>query len=389
MNRAIIIILDGIGVGELPDARLYSDEGSDTLGNLARAVKGLRLPTLEAMGLGCIRPIMGIQPVAAPLANFGKMAEKSAGKDSTTGHWELAGLIVTQPFPLYPNGFPREIISEFEQRSGFGVIGNYPASGTEIIKKLGSEHLRSGKLIVYTSADSVFQIAAHEEIVTLDNLYSVCRLAREILSGDHAVARVIARPFIGEPPANFRRTENRKDFSLLPFKSTMLNLLQDQGIPTVGIGKINDLYAHQGIRTAWETKNNREGMNALRAVLDLFSAGLIMANLVDFDMLWGHRNDPPGLKAGLEIFDRWLADFIKKLEPHDLLILTSDHGNDPTTPGTDHSREYVPLLVYGRSVKAGINLGTRKCFADLAASVLDFFEITETLAGESFLPAIR
>jgi len=385
MKRAIVIIIDGIGVGELPDAGKYGDHGSDTLGNLSRAVKGLQLPNLEAMGLGYIHVIMGVGRPALPLASFGKLAERSPGKDSTTGHWELVGLILDKPFPLYPGGFPDAIMTEFVRQSGYGFIGNYRASGTEIIKVLGKEHLQTGKLIVYTSADSVFQIAAHEGIIPLDRLYQICRIARSILKDDHAVARVIARPFTGNDRNNFHRTENRKDFSLKPFRKTLLDILQEYAIPTIGIGKINDLYAHQGISHALETKNNAEGMNSLLQALDHYPAGLIMANLVDFDMLWGHRNDVTGFKNGLELFDQWLGKFLQQLQPDDLLLITSDHGNDPTTPGTDHSREYVPVLIYGQKIRAGVNLGIRKTFSDVQASLAEFFEVPRTSAGENFL----
>jgi len=385
MKRAIVIIIDGIGVGELPDAGKYGDHGSDTLGNLSRSVKGLRLPNLEAMGLGYIHEIQGIGRPDFPIASFGKLAERSPGKDSTTGHWELAGLILDKPFPLYPGGFPDAIMTEFVRQSGYGFIGNYRASGTEIIKVLGKEHLQTGKLIVYTSADSVFQIAAHEGIIPLDRLYQICRIARSILKDDHAVARVIARPFTGNDRNNFHRTENRKDFSLKPFRKTLLDILQEYAIPTIGIGKINDLYAHQGISHALETKNNAEGMNSLLQALDHYPAGLIMANLVDFDMLWGHRNDVTGFKNGLELFDQWLGKFLQQLQPDDLLLITSDHGNDPTTPGTDHSREYVPVLIYGQKIRAGVNLGIRKTFSDVQASLAEFFEVPRTSAGENFL----
>ena len=385
MKRAIVIIIDGIGVGELPDAGKYGDHGSDTLGNLSRSVKGLRLPNLEAMGLGYIHEIQGIGRPDFPIASFGKLAERSPGKDSTTGHWELAGLILDKPFPLYPGGFPDAIMTEFVRQSGYGFMGNYRASGTEIIKVLGKEHLQTGKLIVYTSADSVFQIAAHEGIIPLDRLYQICRIARSILKDDHAVARVIARPFTGNDRNNFHRTENRKDFSLKPFRKTLLDILQEYAIPTIGIGKINDLYAHQGISHALETKNNAEGMNSLLQALDHYPAGLIMANLVDFDMLWGHRNDVTGFKNGLELFDQWLGKFLQQLQPDDLLLITSDHGNDPTTPGTDHSREYVPVLIYGQKIRAGVNLGIRKTFSDVQASLAEFFEVPRTSAGENFL----
>ena len=385
MKRAFVIILDGVGVGELPDAARYGDEGSDTLGNLSRAVNGLFLPSLEKMGLGCIHTIQGVECNEHAQASYGKMAECSPGKDSTTGHWELAGLILDQPFPTYPNGFPQDIIDYFRSKSGYDIIGNYPASGTEIIKELGAEHIESGKLIVYTSADSVFQIAAHEKIISLDELYRICEIAREILTDQHAVARVIARPFTGKDSTDFTRTKYRRDFSLKPTGDTILKRCQKNGIRTVGIGKINDLYAHDGIDLDIPTKTNHDGMAAMDMVIKESQNGLIMTNLVDFDMLWGHRNDSAGFQRDLEIFDIWLGKFIEELYPDDLLIITADHGNDPTTPSTDHSREYVPLLCFGHQISGGINLGIRNTFADLAATLGEFFEIQPAEGGKSFL----
>jgi len=385
MPRAFVIIIDGVGVGELPDAAKYGDEGSDTLGNLAHAVGGLSLPNLEMLGLGCIHRIDGLDCAKNPAGCFGKMAEKSPGKDSTTGHWELAGLELANSFPTYPNGFPSEIIKKFTQLTGYEILGNYAASGTEIIKELGEEHLRSRKPIIYTSADSVFQIAAHEDVIPLKELYEICQISRILLTGEHSVARVIARPFTGENADSFIRTKYRKDFSLKPFGKTILNILQDNNIPTVGIGKINELYASQGIDVNIHAKKNSEGMKALENAVDEYNDGLIMANLVDFDMLWGHRNDVQGFKKSLEEFDYWLGSFLKRVQDNDILFITSDHGNDPTTPGTDHSREYVPILVFGGRVKNTINLGVRNTFADLHATLAGYFGVKQNNSGESFL----
>ncbi len=313
MKRAIIIILDGVGVGELPDAANYGDSGSDTLGNLSRAVGGLNLPNLASLGLGCIHQVEGLSYPDTPLGNYGKMAEVSPGKDSTTGHWELAGVLLDKPFPTYPQGFPPLILDEFTRQTGLQILGNKTASGTEIIKELGEKHIATGRPIVYTSADSVFQIAAHEEVIPLDRLYELCEIARGILKGKHEVARVIARPFVGKSAEDFRRTKYRRDFSLKPVGKTMLRRLQERHITTVGIGKINDLYAYDGIDENIITKTNAEGMQALDESVARYKSGLIMANLVDFDMLWGHRNDTGGFKSGLETFDVWFGDFLKNL----------------------------------------------------------------------------
>lgn len=388
MKRALILILDGVGVGELPDARQYGDEGSNTLSNLAKAVGGLFLPNLERLGLGRIIPIKGLDAQIKAMANFGKMNEVSAGKDSTSGHWEIAGLILDKPFPTYPNGFPEEILNEFTKRTGYKVLGNKPASGTEIIKELGEEHLRTRKLIVYTSADSVFQIAAHESLVPVEKLYRICQTAREILRGEHAVGRVIARPFIGDRADNFVRTPHRRDFSLKPRKPILHQILKEHGWPVVSIGKIYDLYAGAGITKAVNTHNNAEVMASILKELEETKRGFMMANLVDFDMLWGHRNDINGFYTGLKEFDAWLPDFLNQLKDDDLVVITADHGNDPTTPSTDHSREYVPLLVFGPSFKSNINLGTRQTFADVQATLAEYFKVPKTDAGESFLSQI-
>ena len=387
-KRAIVIIIDGVGIGELPDADLYGDSGSNTLGNLASISGGLKLPTLEKMGLGCIHPIRGVNCYDEPIASYGKMAELSPGKDSTTGHWELGGLVLNKPFPTYPNGFPKEVIDIFTKETGLKILGNFPASGTEIIKDLGEEHIKTGRPIIYTSADSVFQIAAHQEVIPLNRLYELCEISREFLIGEHAVARVIARPFIGKNRANFVRTRYRKDFSLKPRGKTILRTLYDAQIPTLAIGKISDLYANDGIKERNLTKTNAEGMQAIIDAMHEFRGGFIMANLVDFDMLWGHRNDCEGFKYGLEEFDRWLQIFLTIMRNSDICIITSDHGNDPTTPSTDHSREYVPILVTGHHIKRGVNLGTRTTFADCQATLADYFIVEKTAWGESFLSLI-
>jgi phosphopentomutase len=388
IRRVILIILDACAIGELPDARLYQDQGSNTLVNTAKAVGGLKLPNLERLGLGNIDTILGVNPNASAVANFGKMAELSVGKDSTTGHWEIMGLILKKLFPVYPHGFPPEIIGKFEKAIGRKVLGNKPASGTEIIKELGEEHIKSGKPIVYTSADSVFQVAAHEEIIPVDGLYKMCTIARNILVGKHAVSRVIARPFVGKPGA-FKRTERRKDFSLAPPSETVLDILKRNGIPVLGMGKIEDLFAGKGLTQSIHTKNNSDGMDKLVEAIRLFKTGLIFINLVDFDMLWGHRNNPSAFAAGLEEFDRRLPEITELLEKEDILIITADHGCDPTTPSTDHSREYVPVLVYGRSIASNINLGIRESFSDVGATIAEIFNVEGTGKGKSFLKEIQ
>jgi len=384
MKRAIVIIIDGVGVGELPDADQYGDSGSDTLGNMSRIGSGLDLPVLEKLGLGCLHEIKGVSCPPTVLGCYGKMAEMSPGKDSTTGHWELGGIVLNESFPTYPDGFPDEIIDKFIAETGYDILGNFPASGTEIIKDLGEEHLRTGKPIVYTSADSVFQIAAHEDVIPLPRLYEICEISRKILKGTHNIARVIARPFTGMDAASFSRTKYRKDFSVKPVAKTILNILQDRKIPTIAIGKINDLYAYSGIDITIETKQNSEGMKALERAIEDYTSGLIMANLVDFDMLWGHRNDVTGFINGLKKFDLWLSHYLNLLSNNDVLFITSDHGNDPTTKSTDHSREYVPILVYGHQIKSGINLGTRRTFADLHATLATYFDVGQGPDGESF-----
>ena len=386
--RAFLIVLDGCGVGELPDAGDYGDSGSHTLGHVAEAVGGLRLPNLERLGLGRIASISGVRPVVDPRAAYGRMAEKSKGKDSTTGHWEIAGLVSAQPLPTYPHGFPLDLLERFSGNTGRGWLGNVAASGTEIIERLGAEHQRTGKFIVYTSADSVFQVAAHETTVPLEELYGACRKARALLTGGHAVGRVIARPFVGEPGA-YRRTSNRRDFSLEPPRDTLLDRLVKKGWPVLTVGKVDDLFAGRGVTEAMHTKDNSEGEDLLAGLARAGGRGLVWANLVDFDTQYGHRNDPAGFARSLERFDERLPEILGHLRGDEIGIVTADHGNDPTTPGSDHAREYVPLLVAGPRVRDGVALGTRASFADLGATLAHFFDAGHLPDGVSFLEEIR
>jgi phosphopentomutase len=367
VSRACVIVLDAVGAGALPDASDYGDEGSDTLGNVARVVGGLDLPNLEALGLGNVEPLEGCPPQPGAPAVAGRLLERSKGKDTTTGHWELMGVVTPQPMPTYPHGFPHDVIDPFMHRTGRGVLGNKPASGTEIIQELGEEHQRTGKWIVYTSADSVFQIAAHEDTIPLEELYEGSRAAREILTGKHAVGRVIARPFTGEP-GNYERTPNRHDFSLEPKRPNYLTLVREAGNKVHAVGKISDIFAGQDIDESHTTKSNVEGIQQTEALLQELEAGLIFVNLVETDMLWGHRNDPVNFHRCLQDFDRRLPDLLEPMRPGDLLILTSDHGCDPTTPSTDHSREYALLLAYvaGKNAAGRIHQGE---FADVGATV--------------------
>lgn len=382
-KRVILIVLDSVGVGELPDAYKFGDEGSNTLGHVTEKT-GIGLPNMGKLGLGNIIPLKSVPKNPNAIGGYGKMAEKSAGKDTTTGHWEIAGLFIEKPFPIYPHGFPEEIIKEFEKRIGRKVLGNKPASGTEIIKELGEEHVKTGYPIVYTSADSVFQVAAHEDVIPVEELYRICEIAREILKGDHALGRVIARPFTGTP-GNFVRTGNRRDFSLKPFEPTILDMLKEAGYEVFAIGKIEDIFAGQGITEKNHTTNNDEGITATIKAMDEIKNGLIFTNLVDFDMLYGHRNDVKGYAKALTHFDNRLPEIMGKLTKEDLLIITADHGCDPTTPSTDHSREYVPLLVYSPSMKHGVNLGVRSTYSDVAATIAEIFKVGTTKHGTSFL----
>lgn len=372
VKRVILIVLDSVGVGELPDAAAYGDAGTNTLANTARAVGGLSLPHLEALGLGNIIPVPGVPPASRPRAAYGKMATLSAGKDTTTGHWELAGLVLDRPFPVYPDGFPAALIAAFEARIGRPTLGNRPASGTAIIEELGAEHVRTGAPIVYTSADSVFQVAAHEEVIPVEELYRICRVARELLTGEHAPARVIARPFAG-PPERFVRTPRRKDFSLPPSGETILDALKKRGHAVVGVGKIGNIFAERGLTESFPTRDNEQGVDRTLAVLRTFPSGLVFTNLIEFDMLYGHRNDAHGYAAALAAFDRRLPEILGALATEDLLVLTADHGCDPTTAGTDHTREYVPLLALGPRLRGGVDLGTRASLADVAATVAEVF----------------
>lgn len=385
MNNFFIIVLDGVGVGELPDASEYQDEGSNTLGNLAVALNGISLPVLEKMGMGNIIDIRGVNKSNFPIASFGKMKEISKGKDSTTGHWELGGLYVDTDFTYFPIGFPEDIIQKFTALTGVkGVLGNKPASGTEIIKELGEQHIKTGFPIVYTSADSVFQIAAHEDFFGLQRLYDICKITRDkVLSHPLIVGRVIARPFVGEP-GNFTRTTNRKDYSLYAPSDTILDVIQKNGVRTISIGKISDLFNYRGIDIIETTKSNREGCNKLIEYAKYSNDSFIFTNLVDFDVYFGHRNDPAGFAQALKEFDDFLPSFLSALDDSDRLLITADHGNDPTTPSTDHSREYVPLLYYGKNKPAN-DLGIRATFSDAAKTVADFFKVENNLKGISFL----
>jgi phosphopentomutase len=388
IGRTILVVADACGVGEAPDAAQYGDLGAATVPHVAEAVGGLDMYTCGRLGLGNIVPVEGVPPAAPPRACFGKLAEKSAGKDSTSGHWEMAGVIVDKPFPVFPRGFPRELVQEFERRSGVGVIGNVATSGTEIIQKLGFAHLETKALILYTSADSVFQLAAHERLYPPERLYEICQIARELLQGEYGVGRVIARPFEGEP-GNFRRTRNRRDFSLEPPHDTILDLFTNHNLRTVGIGKIGDLFAGRGLTDKVKTENNRDVAGALIQAVEETDYDLIFANFVDFDELHGHRNNAIGFARALEDFDLAMEEVVEEMRPDDMLIITADHGCDPTmTSSTDHTREYVPLLVYGRQLASGIDLGTRETFADIAATIADARGLPHQFPGRSFMKDI-
>jgi len=384
-KRVIWVVLDSVGVGEMPDAAQYGDAGSDTLGHIAQSRK-LHLDNLCRLGLGNIRPLDRLPPDPAPQGAYGKCALASPGKDTTTGHWEMAGIHLAKPFPVYPHGFPPEVMDEFERRIGRATLGNKAASGTEIIQELGEEHVRTGSPIVYTSADSVFQVAAHEEVIPLFELYKICDTAREILRGKHEVGRVIARPFIGSP-GSFTRTTNRHDYAVPPPKGMLLDRLAERHVEVFGIGKIFDVYLGRGIRDYETTKSNADGMEKTLQAMDSLAAGMIFTNLVDFDQLYGHRNDVEGYARALEAVDGWIPSLEARLRPDDLAILTADHGCDPTTKSTDHSREYVPLLVFGKNVKAGVDLGTRQTLSDIGQTVAENFGTT-IVTGESFLSRI-
>lgn len=384
-KRFFLIVLDSFGIGELPDAHLWHDEGSNTLGAI-RNHPNFNCPELERMGLFNIDGVGG--GVSAPAASYAKMSERSMGKDTTIGHWEIAGIISPEPLPTYPDGFPEDVIKQFESKTGRRVICNKPYSGTEVIKDYGREHVETGALIVYTSADSVFQIAAHEDVVPVEQLYKYCEIAREMLVGKHGVGRVIARPFNGEYP--YSRTSNRHDFSLLPPADTMLNVLQRAGYETISVGKIYDIFAGSGVSESNRTTSNTHGMEVTKKMQGRDFSGLCFVNLVDFDMKYGHRNDVAGYAAAATEFDGFLTSFIKDMKEDDVLLITADHGCDPATPSTDHSREYTPMLIYGNSIKSGVNLGTRSSFADISATVLDYFGVgKEDTRGESFLGEVK
>ncbi len=386
-RRAIVITLDSVGIGALPDAGDYGDAGADTLGHLCEAVAGLALPHLAAMGLGNLKPLRAIPPAENPTACFARLGERSAGKDTTTGHWELMGLVTPAPYPIYPKGFPPDLIRAFEKAIGRKTLGNLPASGTQIIQELGEAHLSTGFPIVYTSADSVFQIAAHETRIPVAELYAICRTARKLLVPPHGVTRVIARPFAGKP-GEFIRTAGRRDFSVSPHGPTLLSLLQAHGFDVAGVGKIRDIFAGEGLTRHYKSGSNEDGMDQTLQAMGDVRSGVVLTNLVDFDMLYGHRKDLNGYARALEGFDRRLPEVLNHLRSNDLFVISADHGCDPTLPGTDHTREYVPLLIQGEPLQCGVDLSIRESMADLAATLQDFFGVPGELAGRSFLHEI-
>ena len=381
-QRVFLIVLDSFGIGNAPDAVSFGDEGANTLHTITQSSE-YHTPNMNRLGLSCIDGVDYLENTETVFGAYGRLQEASKGKDTTIGHWEIAGIISPQALPTYPNGFPKELLDEFSKKTGRGVLCNLPYSGTDVIRDYGEEHIRTGKLIVYTSADSVFQIAAHEDVVPVEELYRYCEIARELLTGEHGVGRVIARPFTDAAP-NFRRTSNRHDFSLLPPKDTMLDILQREGYDTYGVGKIYDIFAGKGIEHTQRIKDNVDGMEKTIALQDEDFNGLCFVNLVDFDMLYGHRNDIEGYAKAATVFDKQLGTFMERMQPQDILMITADHGCDPGFKGTDHSRECVPFLVYGEQVKEGVNLGTRKTFSDIAATILDIFGIDYRLDGTSF-----
>ena len=388
MKKAILIVLDSVGVGELKDAKSYGDEGSHTLDNVYRTCKGLEINELEKLGIGNIEGVTAPKKCDKVIGAFGRCEEASKGKDTVTGHWEISGVILEEPLNTYPQGFSDDIINEFKKRANVeGILGNIVASGTQIIEDLGEEHVKTGYPIIYTSADSVFQIAAHEDVIPLERLYKMCEIARNMLVDKWAVGRVIARPFIGEAP-NFKRTSNRRDYALDPFNKTMLEYLKDANYEVAAVGKIEDIYNQKGVTSAVHTKSNMDGVDKTLEYMDTVKEGLIFTNLVDFDMLYGHRNDPEGYGKALEDFDNRLQEIYGKMGEEDILIITADHGCDPTTSSTDHSREHIPVLVYGKNVKPGVNIGTRETFADIGKTILDFFNVENELVGKSFLKDI-
>ncbi|WP_416433652.1 phosphopentomutase [Priestia megaterium] len=388
-KRVFLIVMDSVGIGESPDAEKYNDKGADTFGHIAEHCNGLRMPNMAKLGLSNIREIKGIDKAEKPLAYYTKMQEASAGKDTMTGHWEIMGLNIDTPFNVFPDGFPEELISQLEEKTGRKIIGNKPASGTEILDELGKQHMETGDLIVYTSADSVLQIAAHEEIVPIDELYKICEIARELTLDDpYMIGRVIARPFLGEP-GNFARTSNRHDYALKPFGRTVMNELKDNDIDVIAIGKISDIYDGEGVTKSLRTKSNMDGMDKLVDTLNMDFTGLSFLNLVDFDALYGHRRDPQGYGQALEEYDARLEEVFDLLKEDDLLIITADHGNDPVHHGTDHTREYVPLLVYNKGMQEGKELSIRQTFADIGATVAENFGVAMPKHGKSFLKELN
>lgn len=387
MKRVVLIVMDSLGVGELPDANLYGDVGSHTLDNTYKACGGLKIDNLENLGFGNIEGVKYLNKVKNNIGAYGRLAEKSKGKDTVTGHWEIGGVILDTPLNTYPNGFSKEIIDEFLKKvNKKGILGNCVASGTEIIERLGDEHVKTGFPIIYTSADSVFQIAAHEDVIPLEELYEMCRIAREMLVDENVVGRVIARPFTGEN-GKYKRTSNRRDYALDPFSKTMLEYLKENGKEVAAVGKIEDIYNKKGVTTAVHTKNNMDGIDVTLKYMDEIKEGLIFTNLVDFDMLYGHRNDPKGYGNAIEELDNRLQEIYNKMSEDDILMLTADHGCDPTTASTDHSREYIPLLVYGNKINP-INIGTRESFTDISKTILEYFNIKNNIDGKSFLKNI-
>ncbi|GIO28511.1 phosphopentomutase [Ornithinibacillus bavariensis] len=387
-NRVFLIVMDSVGIGEAPDAEQFNDKGADTLGHIAEQMDGLKMPNMGALGLSNIRELKGISKADKPMAHYTKMQEASNGKDTMTGHWEIMGLRIEQPFQTFPDGFPDELIQELEKRSGRKVIGNKPASGTAILDELGPQHMETGALIVYTSADSVLQIAAHEEVVPLDELYKICEIARELtLDEKYMVGRIIARPFVGKPGA-FERTSNRHDYALKPFGKTVMNTLQDNNFDVIALGKISDIYDGEGVTKAIRTKDNDDGMTKIVESMDEDFTGISFLNLVDFDAKYGHRRDPIGYGKALEAYDARLPEVLDKLKDDDLLIITADHGNDPVHHGTDHTREFVPLLVYYKGIEEGRELQLRKTFSDIGATIADNFEVEMPEHGVSFLHEI-
>lgn len=388
-KRVFLIVMDSVGIGASPDAEQYNDKGADTLGHIAETMNGLKMPNMGALGLSNIREIKGIKPAEKPLAHYTKMQEASVGKDTMTGHWEIMGLHINTPFRTFPDGFPDEIISKLEEKTGRKVIGNKPASGTEILVELGEEHMKTGNLIVYTSADSVLQIAAHEDVVPLEELYAICEYSRELLNDPaYMVGRVIARPFIGEP-GNFERTSNRHDYALKPFGRTVMNEMKDAGYDVIAIGKISDIYDGEGVTKSLRTVSNMDGMDKILDTLNMEFNGLSFLNLVDFDAKFGHRRDPEGYGKALEEFDVRLKEVLDRLRQDDLLIITADHGNDPTHHGTDHTREYVPLLVYHKGINIGNQLPLKQTFADIGETIADNFQVKSPQFGKSFLNEIK